>query len=159
MTDEVVFALIPLDALRPHEEVVPSKVRALAAVLRRTGIFEDPIWVARGSDVILNGHHRVAALRHLGAQRIPAWVVDYDSTVVSLDRWTPGPPISKTEVVRRATEGELFSPRTTRHRFSVELPLRPTPLTELWNPERPAPAARQLRASRRTSRARSSPPG
>ncbi len=159
MTDEVVFALIPIDALRAHEEVVPSKVRALEAVLRRSGVFDNPIWVARGSDVILNGHHRVAALRHLGAQRIPAWVVDYDSTIVSVDRWTPGPAISKTEVVRRAAEGKLFSPRTTRHRFSVELPRRPTPLAELLIYDKKAAPRPQTRGSGRPARARSSPPG
>jgi L-serine kinase (ADP) len=155
MTDEYVFVLATLDALRAHEQVVPKKVRALEAELRRTGIFVDPIWVARGTDVILNGHHRVAALRILGAQRIPAWLLDYDSDLIRVDRWKPGPPISKAEVVRRAKEGKLFSPQTTRHRLAVELPRRPTPLAELLPPGPPrrsraqaprSPAARRSRA-------------
>jgi ParB-like chromosome segregation protein Spo0J len=152
------FALLPLTKLRAHEEVVPAKVRSLAAELRRTGVFVDPIWVARDSEVILNGHHRTAALRRLGAERIPVWLLDYDSDVVRLERWTPGPPVSKAEVIRRAQEGELFSPQTTRHRLSVELPKRPTPLAELL-PARPAPASgaqpRRPRSAR-AARARSS---
>lgn len=161
MSDDIEFALVPLDALRPHERIVPSKVRALTAELRRTGVFVDPVWIARGSLVILNGHHRVAALRRLGAVRIPAWVVEYDGELVSIDRWTPGPPISKADVVRRARAGALFPPQTTRHRFSVALPHQPTPLSELMDPDRRSgpPAHRRPTSARRPSRARSSPPG
>ncbi|MGC2206212.1 MAG: ParB N-terminal domain-containing protein, partial [Thermoplasmata archaeon] len=131
MTDAVVFEVLPLDGLLVHEEVVPAKVAALAATLGRGGVFRDPIWVARGTGVILNGHHRTAALRRMGAVRIPAWVLDYDSDVVRLERWTPGPPVTKAEVVRRARSGELYPPQTTRHILSVDLPAHPTPLAEL----------------------------
>jgi L-serine kinase (ADP) len=157
--DAVVFELVPLASLRPHERVTPSKVRALVQEIRSSGVFEDPIWVARGSGVILNGHHRAAALRRLGAERIPAWVFDYDREAIRLDRWTPGPPISKAEVLRRASEGALFRPRTTRHRVSVELPARPTLLAELMGPKRhPRPAAHARRSAAAGS-ARSVPPG
>jgi len=157
MTGRVLFVLVPLHRLRAHEQVVPSKVRALEDELRREGIFVDPIWVARGTGVILNGHHRVAALRKLGARRIPAWVLDYESDLVRLERWTPGPPISKKEVVRRAREGKLFSPQTTRHRLAVELPRRPTPLAQLLAVPRPkaAKAHAPRSGSARRSRARS----
>lgn len=161
MTDDIVFALVPLAALREHERILPAKVRALRSELRRSGVFVDPIWVARGTGVILNGHHRFAALKALGAVRIPAWVVEYDSDIVSLDRWSPGPPITKEEVVRHARDGTLFPPRTTRHRFSVNLPHQPTPLADLMDPAGSAPVPAQGRRARsgRSSRARSSPPG
>ncbi len=153
MTDDAaVFALVPLASLKAHERVVAKKVRALAADLRRSGVFEDPIWVARGSGVILNGHHRAAALRRLGAVRVPAWVLDYDADLVRLGRWTDGPPIAKDEVVRRGRDGELFPPRTTRHTLAVALPGRPTPLEELGVP--PAPKSRPAQ-SRRAGVARS----
>ena len=120
----------------------------------------NPIWVARGTDVILNGHHRTAALRALGALRVPAWVIDYESDLVRIDRWTPGPPISKAEVVRRAREGALFPPQTTRHTLARDLPWRSTPLAELLDGERrPKPAVQRRRSTAgRPSRARSSPP-
>lgn len=158
MTERYLFVLVPLETLHAHERVIPSKVQALEEELRRAGVFVDPIWVARGTGVILNGHHRVAALRKLGARRIPAWVLDYDSDLVRVDRWSPGPPISKQEVLRRAREGKLFSPQTTRHRLAVELPRRPTPLVELLGLPRPrAPKAHARRSgAARRSRARSS---
>jgi hypothetical protein len=134
MSTPVTFVVLPLDSLRAHEKIVPSKVVDLVAELQQSGVFVDPIWVSRGTDVILNGHHRVAALRQLGAQRVPAWVVDYDSDIIRLERWTPGPPVSKAEVVRRAEAGELFPPQTTRHILSTELPRRSTPLRDLLSP-------------------------
>jgi len=125
------FHILPLDWLRGHEEHEPDKVDELLAEIRRTGEFVDPIWVARDTWVILNGHHRVEAMRKLGMKRIPAWVFDYDGDHVDLGRWRPGPPIAKAEVVRRAHHGRPFPPKTTRHRLRVELPRRTVPLEEL----------------------------
>lgn len=125
------FALVPIERLKSHEEFDPEKVDHLVAELRRTGEFVEPIWVARGTYVILNGHHRVEALRRLGARRAAAWVFDYDGEAVTLERWRPGPPILKSEVVARASRGELFPPKTTRHRVRVKLPSRKVSLAEL----------------------------
>lgn len=129
------FELVPVDGLLLHEEIDGEAVGRLAEEIRRDGIVRDPIWVARGSRVILNGHHRYAALRRLGVARVPAWVFDYeDDEMVRLDRWNPGPPISKAQVVRRARAHRLFPPKTTRHRLGLELPERPTPLSALLGP-------------------------
>ncbi len=125
------FALVPIAALRDHEEVDPEGVDRLVAELREEGRVLDPLWVSEGSLVILNGHHRFQALRRLGAERAPAWVIDYEDPRVHLDRWQPGPPIAKSEVVRRALERRPFPPKTTRHSLEFALPRRPTPLSSL----------------------------
>jgi L-serine kinase (ADP) len=138
MTEAAEFALLLLDEVKPHERIEESTIGDLVHLLQRTRVLSDPIWVARQSSVILNGHHRVEALRRIGAERVPAWVFDYDSELIHLERWHAGPPISKEEVVRRAREGRLFPPKTTRHRLLIDLPARPTPLSELL----PAAAAR-----------------
>jgi L-serine kinase (ADP) len=143
VSESVEFVLVPIGELRAHEEVEPDKVRRLIRSLTAEGVFVEPVLVARGSNVILNGHHRVAALRALGATRVPAWRVDYASDAVSLDRWDPGPAISKDEVVRRAAEGRLFPPRTTRHRWKVEPGPHPTPLADLGIPARSPEAHRR----------------
>jgi L-serine kinase (ADP) len=148
MTGAAEFALLPLSELKAHERIEESTILDLVTLLRRTRVLADPIWVARGSSVILNGHHRVEALRRIGADRVPAWILDYESELVHLERWHSGPPISKVEVIRRAEEGRLFPPKTTRHRLLIDLPARPTPLSELL----PSAAARTLhsRASERS---------
>jgi len=134
MTRAAEYALVPLSELRAHERIEESNVADLVDLLRRTQVLSDPIWVARDSYVILNGHHRVEALRRVGAERVPAWVLDYESELIHLERWHPGPPIAKSEVIRRAREGQLFPPKTTRHRLLLDLPARPTRLAELLPP-------------------------
>jgi len=125
------FCILPIDRLLVHEEHDPEKVVSLAEEIRRDGKLFNPIWVSRDTWVILNGHHRVEAFRRLGMKWIPAWVFDYDGDHVDLGRWSPGPPIAKSEVVYRAREGRPFPVKTTRHRIRVELPDRPVPLAEL----------------------------
>jgi hypothetical protein len=132
MTNPFEFALVPLDRLRPHERHAEADLERLVERIRSKGEFDTPIWVARGSLVILNGHHRVEALRRLGAVRVPAYLIDYHAPIVRLDRWSPGPPISKKEVEERAREGRLFPPKTTRHRLLVDLPARTTRLSDLF---------------------------
>ena len=148
MTGGVQFALLPLSGLKAHERIDEANLLDLIAHLKRSQTLSDPIWVARGTSVILNGHHRVEALRRLGAGRVPAWLLDYDSELIHLERWHPGPPIAKSEVVRRAEEGRPFPPKTTRHRLLFDLPARPTPLSELL----PRPVTRRRAHSRASVR-------
>jgi L-serine kinase (ADP) len=143
-----VFRLVPIEELRDHEEVEPHKVDELVRDLERRKVVAEPIWVAAGSCIILNGHHRVAALRRLGAERVPAWVLDYTSPDVRLERWGEGPPIPKAEVERRANEGRLFPPKTTRHVIVHGLEDRSTLLTELMDPADGPPGRTHPRASR-----------
>jgi L-serine kinase (ADP) len=129
------YELIEIDRLKIHEHVRPELVAQLVQQIRRDGFVAEPVWVARGSNVVLNGHHRFAALRELGARKVPAWVFDYDSDLVALERWSPGPPLSKREIEARAAVGDPYPPKTTKHTVVVPLPDRPTPLSLLGVPE------------------------
>ncbi len=131
MTRAPEFALVPISELHAHEQIEEENVADLVEQIRRAGVFVDPIWVSRDTLVILNGHHRVEALRRMGATRVPAWLLDYETDLVSLEPWRPGLPITKAEVVRRAQDGQLFPPKTTRHKVRADLPSRPVPLAEL----------------------------
>ncbi|MCI4329182.1 MAG: hypothetical protein L3J86_06310, partial [Thermoplasmata archaeon] len=102
--------------------------------VRVAGVVTDPLWVARGSSVILNGHHRYAALQALGATHAPAWVVDYDDPLIELSRWYDGPALSKEEVISRARARKPFPPKTTKHLVRLALPAHPTTLEELGVP-------------------------
>jgi hypothetical protein len=140
MTRNPTFELLPLDRLRPHEAIDEVAVGVIIADLHHRRVFREPIWVARGSNVILDGHHRWAAMRAIGARRIPAWVFDYiNDDTIHLDRWTPGEPISKSEVLKAGESGRLFPRKTTRHILATELPHRDFPLTELMDGA-PAPS-------------------
>ena len=155
-----VFVLVPIEDLLIHEEIEPGPLRALEAEIRQEGRVRDPIWVARGSGVVLNGHHRLAVLRSLGAARAPSWLLDYDDPRIRLDRWGPGPPLTKEEVLRRARAGRPFPPKTTRHRLDFELPGRPTDLHELLGaPAVPGPGSAPAAARPRPRRSGTDPDG
>lgn len=136
MTDALEYALLPIDQLREHEEVEAADVAKLTTALLAEGVVREPLLVARGTFVILNGHHRFAALRALGAARVPVFLIDYEHGPIRLHRWSPGPGLHKTDVIRMAARGERYPPKTTRHVLDVEVPSHPTPLNELGLPAR-----------------------
>ncbi len=138
------FRLLPIESLKVHEEVVEAEVLQLVQALQREGAVQEPLWIARGSFVILNGHHRYNALRRLKARFAPAWLVDYEDPDIDLARWSDGPPLTKAEVVERAVSGHPYPPKTTRHRIRHPLPHHPTSLDELGVPSqaRAAPPSR-----------------
>jgi L-serine kinase (ADP) len=108
------FALLPIEELRTHEEAEPDRVRRVVRQIRSTGVVKKAIVVDSKSMVVLDGVHRLTALRMLGCVRVPAWVVDYsDEDVVVFSKGRP--QITKDDVVRAATQGPKFPPKTTRH--------------------------------------------
>jgi L-serine kinase (ADP) len=133
-SSSVTFELVELDRLLPHEEIDGKAFEELVRALEDEGSVREPILVARGHGVVLNGHHRFAAFKAMGLRRAPAWVVDYFSDVVDLEKWPDSPfpgPVTKEEVVRRAKTGALYPPKTTRHRLKVTPEARRTPLSDL----------------------------
>lgn len=124
--------LVPAERLRIHEEVVAPKVEELAAALRREGSVRLAIVADATTYVVLDGHHRLAALRKLGCKRIPVLLVDYHQPGIRVGTWRAGEkPPSKDEVLRQAEAGKPFPPKTTRHFFPWRLQEQPVPLAEL----------------------------
>jgi L-serine kinase (ADP) len=126
------FRLVPIESLRPHERVESADVERLAREIRTGGFVREPIWIADGEGVILNGHHRYAALQRLGVRKVPVWAVEYADPAMELGRWGPGPRLEKGEIVRRARAGQLYPPKTSRHVWHGPVPTpHPTTLAEL----------------------------
>lgn len=125
--------VIEIDRLRPHEEIRPALLIELRDQIRKDGVLKRPILVAEEDLVILDGHHRVEALRSLGARRIPAYLVDYASGAVHVTTWPDAAVtrVTKAEVLRRGRTGDRFPPKTTRHTVTFELKEHPTPLENL----------------------------
>lgn len=122
------FGIVELAALAAHEQTMPDHLAELTAEISRDGELRQPIVVDRRSLVILDGHHRAAALRALGCTLIPAWLVDYRHPAVVVLPRRPDIPVTKEAVVHTGTSGRLFPPKTTRHVLPGCRPARPTPL-------------------------------
>lgn len=129
-------AMLPVESLSPHEEVDPARLEELAGQIRDDGFVREPIVVDAEHRIILDGHHRYAALKKLGLKRVPAYVVDYASDAVRVTLWDGASvdEVSKEQVVQRGVSGDRFPPKTTRHVFDPEMPRQRIPLDELRDP-------------------------
>jgi len=129
--------LVPMEILRPHELTRPKKVDELEKMTNRWNAYVLPLVVDMNTGVILDGHHRHQVALRLGLQCLPCVQVDYmgDETV-ELDVWPNcgRESITKEEVVQAGLQGDLFHPKTSRHRLSDHLPPISVPLSRLMQP-------------------------
>lgn len=90
------IVLIDIDGLLGHEEVVRTQINWLKENLEKLNYFFRPILVVKNEKVILDGHHRVVALKELGEERgkkkikIPCIEIKYvGNPDVTLGTWHP----------------------------------------------------------------------
>ncbi len=114
-----------IEHLLPHERVGKRRVAELKNEIRRDGVLKRPIAVHmlgganKGKYMIIDGHHRVEALKSLGLTRAPASVVDYFDSRITVRSWRSGKVWDKRSVIRIATIGRLLEPKTTRHTIRI----------------------------------------
>ncbi|MDP2971868.1 MAG: ParB N-terminal domain-containing protein [Deltaproteobacteria bacterium] len=73
--EDIVF--VRIEELKEHEEIRPDYLEDLKNEILSDGILKMPIAVDRDTYVILDGHHRLHALKRIGCKRIPVVLVDY----------------------------------------------------------------------------------
>jgi hypothetical protein len=81
------IALVEIDELLLHEETISGSLEELTEEIERSGILKSPVIVGGESLVVLDGMHRVKALRSLGCRFICVCFVDYASLRIKVDRW------------------------------------------------------------------------
>jgi hypothetical protein len=109
------IAILPISVLRPHERVDPDLVKELAEDIKECGFLRKPIVVDHETLIIIDGHHRVEALKRLGCKRAPCLLVDYRSPKIMVLSWRGGEQLSKDLVLSAGLRGKLLPPKTTRH--------------------------------------------
>lgn len=125
------LVLVRIDLLKPHEQIIVDHLNEIIRSIREKGYNGPPIIVERDHYIILDGHHRVNALKELQARWVPAILISYQSNLLTLTSWRHGVNVSQHEVVRRALSGELYPPKTTRHIIHVKLPVIKASLGDL----------------------------
>lgn len=117
------FKIMDIKLLKAHEALDEELLKEFLEELKRDGYVKKPILVEDRNYVILDGHHRVEALRLMGYKRAPVYLVDYFDSTITVSVW-PGAIVSeieKEEIIKRGLEGDLFPPKTSKHILKEEL--------------------------------------
>lgn len=81
------IALVESDKLLLHEEIIPDSLAELKNRIIMDKVLRAPIIADKDTLVILDGMHRVTALRDLGCRFICVCLIDYMNPEIKLDRW------------------------------------------------------------------------
>lgn len=106
--------------IRPNECHYPQHATTLADTILQEQLWRIPIVVERTSLAVMDGHHRLQAACQLRLKYVPCLLLDYDYVEVGATR--QGYLVNPREILRRARAGDLYPPKTTRHRFPSPLP-------------------------------------
>lgn len=79
--------MLEISSLLLHEETIPELLEQLTWSIKKDGCLNHPIIVDAESFLVLDGVHRVAALKRLRCRRIPACLVDYWSPAIKVFNW------------------------------------------------------------------------
>ena len=83
------------------------------------GILKMPIAVDKKTYIILDGHHRLHALRRIGCKRIPCILFDYQSPEIEVLPQREGETVTQGLVIKTALAGRRMPPKTSKHMVMV----------------------------------------
>jgi hypothetical protein len=115
---DIVF--IRIEELREHEEIRPPYLEELKNEILSDGILKMPIAVDKSTYIILDGHHRLHALKKIGCKKIPVVLVDYQSAEIEVIPWREGERVTKEMIIHVALTGGRMPPKTSKHMIRLE---------------------------------------
>lgn len=107
--------LVNISELKSHECTDRVRLKSLKDEIYSDGVLKRPIVIDDKTKIIIDGHHRVEALRLLGCTRIPACCVDYTCDKIGLKSNLKNTEITKDKVIEAALNNCPFNPKSTWH--------------------------------------------
>ena len=126
------FAITPIEVLKPHEDVDPHRLSSLTREIGLDGVLKRPIVADHRTNVVLDGHHRLQALKLLGCRLIPVIYVDYMDSRIIVKTYRESIELTKDIIVEAGLKGHLFPPKTSKH-----MVLKGSDLTHISEFEKP----------------------
>jgi L-serine kinase (ADP) len=83
----ILITLRKTSDLRPHEETVAEDLKKLVSALKQNPVLRHPIIADRITGTVLDGTHRLAAVKQLKCNFIPSALVDYNDPQITIERW------------------------------------------------------------------------
>jgi len=118
------ICLINIEELKEHEEIRPDYLEELKNEILSDGILKMPIAVDKKTYIILDGHHRLHALKKIGCKRIPVILFDYQSPEIEVLPHREGESVNKEMIIQTALAGRRMPPKTSKHMILIEGELR-----------------------------------
>jgi len=84
---KLTIALVDIESVYHHEEVIPSLLEELTREIERDGFLKHPVILDGETFVVLDGTHRIEALKSLRCRLVPACLVDYSHPGITLGCW------------------------------------------------------------------------
>lgn len=84
---ELQLGLEDLSKVRIHEEIILEMLEELVSEIKSSSVVRNPVIVDLNSLVVLDGMHRVAALKKMGCRYLPVCLLDYQSSNVHVGCW------------------------------------------------------------------------
>lgn len=132
------FQLMKISELKPLERVLPHHLKNIEELILEDGMIKKPIIVDSKYNIVLDGSYRYAFLMKYGFKYAPVIRIHYDDESIFVGnhlrhRFLRDEKyiISKSEVISRAVNENLFDARTARHFFPFRKPEHITTLTDL----------------------------
>ncbi|MGI0090714.1 MAG: hypothetical protein ACREBS_03305 [Nitrososphaerales archaeon] len=143
---------VKMTDLVPHEGILDWHLKETVEWIARDSFQLRPIAISRldalgrkweGRFLIHDGHHRTAALKKLDCSYIMGSVFDFtDPRIKVFDYNDMSLPVTKQEVIRRATSGMEVTPRYDKHFIEVDGKLEPFHDNDLLEPKMPTPLSK-----------------
>jgi hypothetical protein len=118
ITDNI--CLIDLEELKEHEEIRPDYLEELKNEILSDGILKMPIAVDKKTYIILDGHHRLHALKKIGCKRIPVILFNYQSPEIEVHPHREGETVTKEMIIQTALAGRRMPPKTSKHMIIIK---------------------------------------
>jgi len=83
----ILITLRKASDLKPHEETVAEDLKRLVVALKENPVLRHPIIADRTTGIVLDGTHRLAAIKQLKCNFIPTALVDYNDPQITIERW------------------------------------------------------------------------
>lgn len=115
--------LVRISALKPHENISKRRYLIVSKQITEYQKIISPILVEKKHLIILDGHHRVCVLKHLGYKKIPAVLVDYNSRDVVVKGRRKRIKVNKSIVLKKVINGQCFPAKTTKHILKQKIPI------------------------------------
>lgn len=111
------ITFVDIKKLIQHERICRAHLIEVKKQIQNSGVIRRPVVVDKKTNVILDGHHRVEALRTLGAIRVPVMYINYQDMHVRvyMRRKKLLMKMIKHFVIEMALSHTLFPYKSTRH--------------------------------------------